>query len=272
MSKNISLFIFLVLNLFINNSIAGLQEARALRNLIELKDQSILENIRSTIKLRTTRGFNQGGSQLCWIFATLNMLETNYLEKHLQIAPSDVELSRFAIGHFYAQGSRGTSIDAINFYIDKYGLVMNEDFQIGEEPPSQTTFLDELIPVHDLSRIFLKEDEFFAYGFHQTKRGWHPHPDPDAFSQTEAYFLDKTKFKEVVITSLKSEISVTYTHGGHILQIYGVSLDDSGNPVSYFIKDSYPNYFYEASASRVHKFGFVVTTSKRFHTPCIAPF
>src|SRR5438132_960543 len=65
-------------------------EAMRVRKLISAGPGSGL-NAAETLKLPVSRGFDQGDTQLCWAYATLNALEADYRVTH---PGADLELSR----------------------------------------------------------------------------------------------------------------------------------------------------------------------------------
>jgi hypothetical protein len=108
-----------------------------LRNKIKLTEIN-KNNIHVSIILPVSRGFKQKGSNLCWVFATLNALETNYLVRHPE---SHIELSRgsmqylamedrfknYILGYQDNMSEGGLEIEAINL-IQKNGLVHFNDY------------------------------------------------------------------------------------------------------------------------------------------------
>ena len=89
-------------------------------------------------KLPISAARDQGNSDLCWVYATLNMLESNYLAKHPQ---SKIELSRALVqrasisdrfqrsitGDSHHLEDGGVAVDALNL-IRQHGLVAEKDF------------------------------------------------------------------------------------------------------------------------------------------------
>lgn len=70
-------------------------------------------------------------------------------------------------------------------------------------------------------------------------------------SATESY-LQHVPLDEI------QDPSVTET----IVLIYGADYDSNGSPVTYYIKDSYPNYYYLADADYLHEIFWEMTTIK----------
>jgi hypothetical protein len=242
--------------------------ALKLRRLIEVQphERERFKALKNSTKLRVTRGFSQGGSQLCWAFSTLNMLETNYLELNPDVAAPEVELSRWYIGKLAGSTQqRGTSIDALNHYMTPRGIVMNADYpKYGPVVPETTVFRGVAQTPQSLFEAMVGPSQFWSYAFNGQKPGWGPHPDPDALSGTRSFYLDREMMDDVIATAIEERRSaVTYTEGGHIVQIYGVTRGDGGDVEFYHVKDSYSPYFYDAAASRVHANGFEVTTLAR---------
>jgi hypothetical protein len=94
--------------------------------------------VAESYKLPVSRPRDQGDSDLCWVYATLNMLETNYLSKHPR---STIDLSRGALqrrsieDRFQRQitgdsshlEDGGIAVDALQL-IRESGLVDDHDF------------------------------------------------------------------------------------------------------------------------------------------------
>lgn len=251
--------------LFASKLYAGEAAALRLRLLIQATpdEQTQLAHLPDTHKLRVTAGFHQKLSQLCWGFGTINMLETNYLENHPEVSPEQVELSRWYIGKLAgSQQQRGTSIDALYYYIASGGIVMNADYPVyGPAAPQKTNFLGQDYTPAELFNKISGEQVYWSYAFSGNQSGWARHPDPDARSGTQSFFLAKDQMDDLILSSIiGNRKSVTYTEGGHIVQIYGATLDAQGKVQFYHVKDSYSPFFYDAAASRVHQNGFEVTT------------
>jgi hypothetical protein len=94
--------------------------------------------VAESYKLPVSAARDQGDSDLCWVYATLNMLETNYLAHHPQ---SKIELSRAILqratiadrfrrsitGDSVHLEDGGVAVDALNL-IRQHGLVAEKDF------------------------------------------------------------------------------------------------------------------------------------------------
>lgn len=95
-------------------------------------------HIKESYKLPISRQLDQGDSDLCWAFATLSMLETNYLQKHpgakvefsrgaLQRASIADRFERLISGNSNHLEDGGVAVDAIEL-IRENGLVAVDDF------------------------------------------------------------------------------------------------------------------------------------------------
>jgi hypothetical protein len=106
--------------------------------------------------LPTTKGFPQGGSQLCWAYATINALETLYLARHPGVT---LELSRGFVQHSTWNdrlerrltdsgaelSDRGTGMNAIRL-IEERGIVQFDDYRDVAPPyvPDIAKILDDV--------------------------------------------------------------------------------------------------------------------------------
>lgn len=251
--------------LLIINAEAGIVEALKLRSEVEwnhtdsFKSYGIDEQQSKVLKLKTTRGFDQGGSQNCWIFATLNMLESNFLEKNKSVNPKEAELSRWYINAgqstYYR---RGVTVDAIYYYSAITGFVAIKDE--ASVIVKETTYLSKKYTPKELRKKLLDGNEYWSYGFSNNKKGWHNHVDPDGLSGTKSYFIKKDRFHELVKKSLELGKALTYFYDGHIIELYGAEYDAAGKALKYYMKDSFPGYFYVADANRIASRAKGVTT------------
>jgi len=101
-------------------------------------DQGPQPLVAESYRLPISAARDQGDSDLCWVFATLNMLESNYLARHPQ---SRIELSRALVqrvsiadrfrrsitGDSHHLEDGGVAVDALSL-IRQHGLVAEKDF------------------------------------------------------------------------------------------------------------------------------------------------
>ena len=80
--------------------------------------------------------------------------------------------------------------------------------------------------------------------------GYRTHPDPDSRAGAQSWFMVESKVKDLVVASLRAGVAVEITVGGHCILIYGADIDAGGQAQRYYIKDSYPDYFYTADPQR----------------------
>jgi hypothetical protein len=282
---------------------AEAMRVRALISQHALADEAAAE----TVKLSVSRGFDQGGTQLCWSYATLNALEANYLTAH---PGAELELSRRSMQYFTLQdrwerkirGSedyiteRGIAVDALNL-IARNGLVAFDDFgdiadpygrdhvddDVGAArgvdaklaaldaglaeyigvPPAVTHFEGGEVARATLRERVLEGKQWESYAIARDGReGYRTHPDPDARAGARSYFMPEAKIVGKIHDALKAGAAVEITIGGHCILIYGAAYDASGKPLTYFIKDSYPDYFYEADPASTMRQLVEMTTIK----------
>lgn len=131
----------------------SLDEAQRVRGLIE---QRLVWRPQPALKLElpVSRGFHQKGSQLCWAYATLNVLESNYMAIHPQSKPEfsrrsmqfstmKDRYSRYIHGTENFISERGVAIDALQL-IRSEGLVAFEDFVDSADPYGSYDFKGEI--------------------------------------------------------------------------------------------------------------------------------
>ncbi len=100
--------------------------------------------------LPITAPLDQGGTGLCWVYATLSMLETNYMTRHpgAQVAFSRAALERDALADRFGRfirgepgepGDGGLAVEALEL-IRRNGLVDRDDFHdVVDDAPVLTT-------------------------------------------------------------------------------------------------------------------------------------
>lgn len=234
---------------------ADVRAAARLRAEIQLVPTGASSRARESLRLRVTRGFSQGTSQFCWVFSALNMLETNYLEADPTATPEEVELSREYFLKITGAGTRGTVMDAIYAYSARIGLIAQ-----GPRPPlpppagslpQKTFFRGRWMTPLELRQHVLGPQLFWSYA--PGGSGWGPHADPDALPGTQSLRVDAARIPGVVRSALLGRKAVAFLANGHIVTIWGADYGAQGQPLQYFIKDSYEPYFYVADPRRVHE-------------------
>jgi hypothetical protein len=290
------------------------ENAQRLRRAIEIQRPfepaggQFLNAPAEKLVLPVSRGFSQGGTQLCWVYSFFNALESNYLVRNPN---KTLELSRGAMqvmtledrfirwinsGEDYLS-ERGDEIDAWAIVKEK-GLLSFADYQdridysnsaystirnavnrvtttadklsalkagiVSNFPeiPKTTTFEGHAVELMVMARNIVGTDEWISYAPTTGPEQWGPNPDPDARKGSLVYFMSKDKIINQIKVSLSLGHAVTYGTEGHATLIYGAEYDDQGNPTIYYIKDSYPNYFYKANAELLHDNLAEITTIK----------
>lgn len=76
-----------------------------------------------TIKLPVSRGFNQKKTGLCWVYSTLNALETIYMVRHPE-GPK-IELSRRAVQYYTMEDRYRRFIKNVNTHLNERGVVLD---------------------------------------------------------------------------------------------------------------------------------------------------
>lgn len=99
------------------------------RKAIEINDSELARaQVASKEKyvLPVSPGYDQGGSGICWVYATLNAVESNYLVRNPQRAPAlsravmqyfnmeDRFLRQILLGEYYVDNEGGTPVNAIS--------------------------------------------------------------------------------------------------------------------------------------------------------------
>jgi hypothetical protein len=267
-------------------------EAMRVRALIERAEPVATPMAAETVRLPVSRGFHQLDTQLCWSYATLNALETNWRVKH---PDATLELSRRAMQYLTMQdryvrqitdvedyiSERGVAVDALRLLTDS-GLVAFDDYpdiadaygsydiaaavaaargeaakvaalnagmdRVYGALPEATHIEERPATRAELAATVLDGEAWESYAIARSgDEGYRTHPDPDARSGARSWFMPVERFAPRIRAALESGHAVEITIGGHCVVIYGATYDAAGQPQTYFVKDSYPDYFYEAS-------------------------
>jgi hypothetical protein len=90
--------------------------------------------------------------------------------------------------------------------------------------------------------------------------GWGADPDPDARGDYLVKFTPMVEILAKMRESLKHGIPLMYSNLAHLVMIYGAEYDHQGNALTFYIKDSYPGYFYQATPESLYREMLEVTT------------
>jgi hypothetical protein len=251
-------------------------------------------------KLPISPPLDQGDSGLCWVYATLSMLESNYLAKHpgSKIALSRAALQRFTIMDRFQREITGNSthledgglaVDAL-LLIRQNGLVGARDYHdivdsdavfagvssrlapvkgadaklkaldvalaraLGAAPAS--TRLDgRTLTAAGLAKTVLGDEVWTEYDV--IRDGGAPRvalsDDPDARPETLVHNVELAQAVKLIHDSLaRGEAVVWGSTDNHALLIYGADYDAEGQPLAYWIKDSFAPYTKRMPAGEVH--------------------
>lgn len=130
-------------------------------------------------------------------------------------------------------------------------------------PPSTTHFEGQSMPATQLATTVKAGQvwESFAIATDGVE-GYRPHPDPDSRAGARSMFISAQKLTGRIKQALAAGFPLEITLGGHCLLLYGATYDGAGLPTSYFIKDSYPGYFYKADPARIMETLVELTTAQ----------
>ncbi len=254
---------------------------------------------------------DQGDSDLCWVFATLNMLESNYLQKH---PGSHIELSRGAVqrasiadrfARLITNNSAhledgGVAVDALAL-IRANGLFAAQDFHdyVDSDPifttaaarlsrialasekakaldralaaalgvlPAVTHLGGKDLTPSELADAVLGDETWTEYdviGAGVAHVG--PSDDPDARPETRVHYVPLATAIDLIHRSLAGGEAVVWgSKDNHALEIFGADYDSSGQPLSYWVKDSFAPYVYRAPAEAIHNVLTDVTVATPF--------
>jgi len=220
----------------------------------EIDNEALVSSDTKLITLRVTNSVDQLDSQFCWVFSSLTILESMFLEKNPLVDEEDINLSRWYFKESTGSDkNQGAIIDAVNFHSKEIGIVSNSDYKRSDSGQIvETTFLGQKMSPFELRDKIVGNHEFWSYAISSRLRGWNPHSDPTARAGNKAFFIPKSEITRIVRNSLEQQAPIGYWYESHVIVIYGAEYDLDGNALKYYIKDSYPPYFYEKNASWVH--------------------
>ncbi len=96
-------------------------EAMRVRRLIEVSGQGLREGAQKIV-LPVSRGFDQKGTQLCWAYSSLSVIESNYLARH---PDSKLELSRRAMQFITMKDRYTRQVHGTENFISERGIAMD---------------------------------------------------------------------------------------------------------------------------------------------------
>lgn len=173
----------------------------------------------------------------------------------------------------YGQADIGAMIDSAGSFTEKI-MAMYEGMDIVyTAPPTLTHMPDNQAdgrfgPVlmeaqaGDLAQLVLAGDVWQSYAPSETKVGFHDHPDPDARWENVSWHMPRSEFPGRIKEALEAGFPVIVTVRVHAVLVYGADYDSNGSPIAYYIKDSYPDYYYLADADQLHESFWEMTTVK----------
>jgi hypothetical protein len=74
--------------------------------------------------------------------------------------------------------------------------------------------------------------------------------------------MPRAEFPGLIKQAMEAGFPVIVAIEVHGLLIYGADYDSNGSPIAYYIKDSYPDYYYLADADQLHEDFWEMTTVK----------
>lgn len=114
--------------------------------------------------------------------------------------------------------------------------------------------------VGELARFVLGHDVWQSYTPSSIKNGFHAHPDPDARWENASWHMPHSEFPGRIRRALMAGFPVVISIRNHALLVYGADYDAAGSPITYYIKDSYPPYYYVTDANYLHASFWEMTT------------
>jgi len=173
----------------------------------------------------------------------------------------------------YGQANIPTMIDSAGSFTEKM-MAMYEGLDlVYTAPPTLTHMPDNQAQgrfgptlmeaeAGDLARLVLASDVWQSYAPSETKVGFHEHPDPDARWENLSWYMPRSEFPGRIKQALEAGCPVMVTVRNHCVLLYGADYDSDGSPVTYYIKDSYPDYYYLSDADELHEIFWEMTTVK----------
>ena len=184
----------------------------------------------------------------------------------------------------YGQGNIRTMIDNAESFTEKIVALYEGMNTVYTAPPTLTHIPINLTPDDpdpayveanpgDLARLVLASDVWQSYTPSETEVGFHDHPDPDARWENLSWHMPPSEFPGRIKQALEAGFPVVISIRNHSVLLYGADYDSEGEPVAYYIKDSYDwvwlvdgslyvGYCYKSNADTLHESFWEMSTVK----------
>lgn len=137
--------------------------------------------------------------------------------------------------------------------VDKFTALMKGLQQVYLEPPLKTHLFGNEVSRGELLKQVLHDQIWQSFApATDGEEKFGRHPDVDARAGAVSWYMPREKFPARIRQSFDAGHAVEITVGGHTTMIYGGEYDEHGVAIKYFVKDSYPGYFYDADAPKLH--------------------
>lgn len=114
----------------------------------------------------------------------------------------------------------------------------------------------------ELAQLVLGNYLWESYTPSETQTGYHDHPDADARWENQSWYMPRAEFPGRIKQAFQAGFPVLISIRNHSILLYGAEYDDNGDPVVYYIKDSYPGYYYLSDADYLYENFWEMATVK----------
>ncbi len=173
----------------------------------------------------------------------------------------------------YGQANILALIDNADSFTEKMIALYEGMNQVYTAPPT-TTHIPSDITARDpngiyveaspneLAQLVLGEYIWQSYTPSEIETGFHDHPDADARWETLSWHMPRAEFPGRIKQALQAGFPVLISIRNHSILLYGAEYDENGDPTVYYIKDSYPDYYYLSDADYLLEILWEITTVK----------
>jgi len=177
------------------------------------------------------------------------------------------------IADAYGQADISSLIDNAETVTEKM-IAMYEGIGTVYTAPPTVTHIPNSLPADDPSAAYLEAPPgelaelvlgdylWESYTPSETETGYHDHPDADARWENQSWYMPRDEFPGRIKQALQAGFPVLISIRNHSILLYGAEYDENGDPVVYYIKDSYPDYYYLSDANYLYENFWEMATVK----------
>ncbi|WP_115331695.1 hypothetical protein [Legionella busanensis] len=209
-----------------------------LQDRIDLKIDGIEDHLNPEVYKRC---WAEGGTPLSAAYLLKNYGALPYDEYHDVISPPNYTNLYYSIfvDNTTPKQKRALTDSLLPLY---FGYDIPETTHFNGQTLSRLDFALQILPQGTWNTYAIAKDgkEHIGNGL-----------DPDARRSEQTHFIVRDKLIHKINQSLMNNRPVIYSNNLHVILIYGADYDNRYQPINFYIKDTYPDYFYKADFEKV---------------------